>query len=166
MASDYSIAQFRFLETLLLVHGRWNYKRMAFLVLYSFYKNVLFVLTQFWFTVYDKWSAQNLYDSWHIAVFNLIFTALPQIAFGVFEQDVSRQMVRQLPQLYEAGLYNYEYSTVVLWGWLGESIYASLIIYFGTHFIFGDSVIGSEGHTYGIWSMGVISLTTVVMGTF
>jgi magnesium-transporting ATPase (P-type) len=27
LASDYSIAQFRFLERLLLVHGRWSYYR-------------------------------------------------------------------------------------------------------------------------------------------
>lgn len=29
LASDYSIAQFRFLERLLLVHGRWSYYRMC-----------------------------------------------------------------------------------------------------------------------------------------
>ena len=30
LASDYSIAQFRFLERLLLVHGRWSYYRYEF----------------------------------------------------------------------------------------------------------------------------------------
>lgn len=40
-ASDYSIAQFRFLKRLLLVHGHWSYTRMCKVVLYSFYK-VLF----------------------------------------------------------------------------------------------------------------------------
>ena len=29
LASDYSIAQFRYLERLLLVHGRWSYYRMC-----------------------------------------------------------------------------------------------------------------------------------------
>lgn len=29
LSSDYSIAQFRFLERLLLVHGRWSYWRMS-----------------------------------------------------------------------------------------------------------------------------------------
>ena len=40
-ASDYSIAQFRFLKRLLLIHGHWSYTRMCKVVLYSFYK-VLF----------------------------------------------------------------------------------------------------------------------------
>ncbi len=28
-SSDFAIAQFRFLEPLLLVHGRWNYRRVS-----------------------------------------------------------------------------------------------------------------------------------------
>lgn len=32
MASDFSIAQFRFLERLLIVHGHWCYKRIALMV--------------------------------------------------------------------------------------------------------------------------------------
>lgn len=29
LSSDYSLAQFRYLERLLLVHGRWSYYRMC-----------------------------------------------------------------------------------------------------------------------------------------
>ena len=32
MAADFAIAQFRFLGNLLLVHGRWDYKRIARIV--------------------------------------------------------------------------------------------------------------------------------------
>lgn len=38
MASDYAIAQFRFLARLMLVHGRWSYRRIALIIIYSFYK--------------------------------------------------------------------------------------------------------------------------------
>ena len=34
------VSQFRFLVKLLLVHGAWNYNRLAKLILYSFYKNI------------------------------------------------------------------------------------------------------------------------------
>ncbi len=40
-ASDYAIGQFRFLTRLLIVHGRWNYRRMSVLVSYMFYKNIV-----------------------------------------------------------------------------------------------------------------------------
>ena len=42
-ASDFAIAQFRFLSVLLLKHGRFNYVRMCRVVRYMFYKNVRYV---------------------------------------------------------------------------------------------------------------------------
>lgn len=59
MNSDYAIAQFKYLQNLLLVHGRWSYKRMARLVLYSFYKNITLSLCMFWFGIYTKYSADR-----------------------------------------------------------------------------------------------------------
>ncbi|CAN0518330.1 unnamed protein product, partial [Scytosiphon promiscuus] len=41
-ASDYAIAQFAYLRKLLLVHGRWNYRRSSRVVCYLFYKSVMF----------------------------------------------------------------------------------------------------------------------------
>ena len=58
LASDYSIAQFRFLERLLLVHGRWSYMRMCAFLNYFFYKNFAFTVVQFWFAFLCAYSAQ------------------------------------------------------------------------------------------------------------
>ena len=38
MAADFAIAQFRFLTPLLLVHGRWSYKRISRMICFFFYK--------------------------------------------------------------------------------------------------------------------------------
>jgi phospholipid-translocating ATPase len=49
MSSDYAIGQFRFLARLLLVHGRWDYKRMAECIANFFYKVCLcFRLPALW----------------------------------------------------------------------------------------------------------------------
>merc|ERR1712226_1778194 len=40
-SADFAIAQFRFLQELLLVHGRQMYRRMATLINYIFYKNIM-----------------------------------------------------------------------------------------------------------------------------
>lgn len=58
LASDFSIAQFRFLERLLLVHGRWSYFRMSKFLRYFFYKNFAFTLAHFWFAFFCGYSAQ------------------------------------------------------------------------------------------------------------
>ena len=41
MASDFAMARFQFLEKLLLVHGHWCYSRLARMIYYFFYKNVV-----------------------------------------------------------------------------------------------------------------------------
>lgn len=48
-ASDYAISQFEYLKSLLFYHGREAYRRNSILAIYMFYKNILFVMPQFWF---------------------------------------------------------------------------------------------------------------------
>ena len=43
-ASDYAIAQFRFLRNLLFVHGREAYRKNSYLICSQFFKNVLLVM--------------------------------------------------------------------------------------------------------------------------
>ena len=47
MASDFAISRFKYLERLLLVHGHWNYDRLARMVLYFFYKNAVRIVGTF-----------------------------------------------------------------------------------------------------------------------
>lgn len=52
MASDYAIAQFRFLRKLLLVHGRWSYLRTSELIMGFFYKNIVWTFVLFWYQIF------------------------------------------------------------------------------------------------------------------
>ncbi|XP_075979890.1 ATPase phospholipid transporting 8B isoform X1 [Anticarsia gemmatalis] len=103
LASDYSIAQFRFLQRLLLVHGRWSYYRMCKFLRYFFYKNFAFTVCHFWFAFFCGFSAQTVFDEMFISVYNLFYTSLPVLALGVFEQDVSDSTSLQFPKLYVPG---------------------------------------------------------------
>lgn len=58
LSSDFALAQFRFLERLLLVHGRWSYYRMSKFLRYFFYKNFAFTLCHFWYAFFCGFSAQ------------------------------------------------------------------------------------------------------------
>lgn len=93
-ASDYSIAQFRFLKKLLLVHGAWSHSRLTKLILYSFYKNIcLYVMEvsfptpqspmkelpiimshafQFWFAILSGFSGQIVFERWTIGFYNVV----------------------------------------------------------------------------------------------
>ncbi|XP_023034835.1 phospholipid-transporting ATPase ID isoform X4 [Drosophila willistoni] len=104
LSSDYAIAQFRYLERLLLVHGRWSYYRMCKFLRYFFYKNFAFTLCHCWYSLFCGFSAQTVFDPMFISVYNLFYTSLPVLALGVFEQDVSDKNSLEFPRLYTPGL--------------------------------------------------------------
>merc|ERR1719238_2555363 len=101
-AADFSIGQFRFLQRLLLVHGRWNYRRTCKFILYSFYKNTVLVLTLFTYEFFCGQSGTSFYEDLVRNSFNIIL-ALPIICVGVFEQDVTEKVVLKYPALYKSG---------------------------------------------------------------
>ena len=72
-----------------MVHGRWNYIRISEMILYFFYKNMLFTLPQFIAAFYCGYSAQTIFDDWFVSFYNLAFTSIPLIIRAVFEQDVN-----------------------------------------------------------------------------
>lgn len=55
-SADYSIAQFSFLVPLLFLHGRESYRRNSFVIIYCFYKSILFVMPQFVFGLFSVFS--------------------------------------------------------------------------------------------------------------
>jgi phospholipid-transporting ATPase len=48
-SADFSIGQFKFLKPLLFIHGREAYRRNSTLIGYTFYKNVMYVMAQYYF---------------------------------------------------------------------------------------------------------------------
>lgn len=80
-------------------------------VIYFFYKNLTFTLTQFWFTFQTGFSGQRFYDDWFQSLYNVIFTALPVIIVGLFDK-VGYSFQQLLLQLCSTC-----YITVFLHGW-------------------------------------------------
>ncbi|KAL1355163.1 hypothetical protein AAHE18_05G094800 [Arachis hypogaea] len=162
MASDFAIAQFRYLADLLLVHGRWSYLRICKVVTYFFYKNLTFTLTQFWFTFQAGFSGQRFYDDWFQSLYNVIFTALPVIIVGLFDKDVSASLSKKYPELYMEGIRNvfFKWRVVAIWAFF--SLYQSLIFYY---FVSSSSLSGknSAGKTFGLWDVSTMAFTCVVV---
>lgn len=162
MASDFSIAQFRFLERLLVVHGHWCYKRIAQMICYFFYKNLAFGLTLFYFEIFAAFSGQSLYDDMYMILFNVAVTSMPVIALGVFEQDVSSEVCLQFPALYQQGPKNLFFDWYRIIGWMGNGFYTSCIIFFLDVMIFYNQAFREGGQTSDLASMGTTMFTSVV----
>ncbi|CAF89671.1 unnamed protein product, partial [Tetraodon nigroviridis] len=130
LSSDFSFAQFRYLQRLLLVHGRWSYLRMCKFLRYFFYKNFTYTLTHFWYAFFCGFSAQNAYDEWFITVYNLVYTALPVFSLSIFDQDVNDRWSFQYPQLYTPGQLNVYFNKKAFLRCLMHGTYSSFLLFF------------------------------------
>ena len=126
-SADFSIAQFRFLKTLLFVHGRYDYRRLSKVILYSFYKNVVLVLTIFYYNFYTGFSGQPMYDDWLYSGFNLFLFASP-VMLGIYDVDVAKETIFEIPQLYMSGRLQLDLNTNKMVETIALSIVNSLVI--------------------------------------
>ncbi|TSM12496.1 Phospholipid-transporting ATPase ID [Bagarius yarrelli] len=140
LSSDFSFAQFRYLQRLLLVHGRWSYLRMCSFLSYFFYKNFSFTFVHFWYAFFCGFSAQTVYDEWFITLYNLVYTALPVIGLSLFDQDVNDRWSLQYPQLYAPGQQNMYFSMAKFFKILLHSCYSSLVLFFVPYAAMHDTV--------------------------
>jgi hypothetical protein len=101
-SSDFAIAQFRYLENLLLVHGRWDFMRLSKVVLFSFYKNAILAGLLIVFSQFTVYSGTPLFDMWVLSAFNFV-CGIPILLFGMFDRDLDKEYVKSHPHLYAAG---------------------------------------------------------------
>ncbi|KAH7331067.1 hypothetical protein KP509_20G014000 [Ceratopteris richardii] len=162
MASDFSIAQFRYLERLLLVHGSWCYKRIARMICYFFYKNIHFGFTLFYFEAHAAFSGQAAYNDWYMSLFNVFFTSLPVIALGVLDQDISFRMKLQFPHLYQQGIKNLHFGWSQILGWMANGVASSLVVFFFTISILKRQAFRNGGQVAGLEVLGATLYSCVI----
>ncbi|TMW58374.1 hypothetical protein Poli38472_009933 [Pythium oligandrum] len=131
-SSDYALGQFRFLSTLLLTHGRWNYNRISALVVYTFYKNVVYNVSMFWYCLSPSaYSGTMIYSALIQQGYNLIFTALPIMAYSVLDRDVPKSVCLEYPALYHpATRARSLFSYTMFWKWIFLAFIDSVGVYF------------------------------------
>ena len=157
------------------------------MIMYFYYKNIVFALPQFFFLFWNGYSGQTFFEDFYISFFNLLFTSWPVIIRAVFDQDInykkwsraSKDPVPNQPNngkiirerlnlkekfhyLYYVGQKNliFNYKNILLW--FLNSVVASLVVFYVCSFAFGDSVINSQGHSLDIWFLSILVYTVVI----
>ena len=159
-------------------------------ICYFFYKNIAFGLTIFYFEAYTGFSGQSVYADWYMLLFNVILTSLPVISLGVFEQDVSSEVCLQVclqgseiqsrqthlvaglhklcfhlvqfPALYQQGPRNLFFDWYRIFGWMGNGLYSSIVIYFLSIQIFYSQAFRANGQTADMAAVGTSMFTCIV----
>ncbi|AHY75722.1 ADI_G0017490.mRNA.1.CDS.1 [Saccharomyces cerevisiae] len=172
MCSDYAIGQFRYLARLVLVHGRWSYKRLAEMIPEFFYKNMIFALALFWYGIYNDFDGSYLYEYTYMMFYNLAFTSLPVIFLGILDQDVNDTISLVVPQLYRVGILRKEWNQRKFLWYMLDGLYQSIICFFFPYLVYHKNmIVTSNGlgldHRYfvGVYvtTIAVISCNTYVL---
>ena len=158
--ADYSIAQFRFLQRLLLVHGRWNYLRTGKYILATFWKEMVFFLVQGLYQSYTGYTGTSLYESWSLTVFNSLFTSLPVILLGVFEKDLAAETLLAVPELYTFGQRGRGFNFRQYFGWMAMAATEAVITFFCIYAVYR---ISSFSLDTGIFAVGQLAFTVAVI---
>ncbi|KAB2020371.1 hypothetical protein ES319_D07G064100v1 [Gossypium barbadense] len=162
MSSDIAIAQFRFLERLLLVHGHWCYRRISSMICYFFYKNIVFGFTLFFYEIYASFTGQAVYNDWFLSFYNVFFTSLPVIALGVFDQDVSSRLCLKFPLLYQEGIQNVLFSWLRIVAWAFNGVLSATVIFFFCIRATQHQAFRKGGEVVGLEILGTTMYTCVV----
>ncbi|KAI0244756.1 aminophospholipid translocase [Massospora cicadina] len=162
-SSDFAISQFRFLRKLLLVHGAWSYQRLSRMILFSFYKNICLNMTQFWFTFSNGFSGQTTYESWTNTFYNVIFTVMPPLMIGIFDQHLSARMLDRYPEMYKIGQKKLIFNVKTFWGSTFNAIAHSILLYFLITASFGSGMLMSDGKVGGYEFMSVSIYASVLI---
>lgn len=144
MSSDYAIGQFRFLERLLLVHGRWSLNRFQEVVPCFFYKNVVFVMPLFWYSIFTDFDGTYLYEFSILMLFNLFFTSLPVGVLGCLDQDVPDYISLAIPQLYRSAILRKGNDTLKFVIYMTDGMYQSVVCFFWPWLIFRSGIFASH----------------------
>ncbi|KAL8162069.1 hypothetical protein V2J09_013558 [Rumex salicifolius] len=155
MASDFAIEQFRFLVPLLLVHGHWNYQRISCMIIYNFYKNAVYALVTFWYTIFTAYTLTTAITDVSSMLYTVIYTALPTIVVSILDKDLSRTTLMKFPRLYGSGQRDELYNSTLFWLAMLDTSWQSVVVFFFPLLAYwqSDVDISSLGD---IWTLTIV----------
>ena len=164
-SADFAIGEFKLLKRLLFFHGRVNMNRISKMIIYFFYKNFIFTMTQFFFAFFNLSSGQTLMDDWYITCYNLIFTAFPLCVTSLTEIDVkeedSEECKKLMPLLYKESRDSKRiftlYKFIIT---VSRSITLSCIIFILSS---TNTIIDMKGYFSNIWYMSLKNYSCILI---
>ena len=178
-SADYAVNQFRDLYRLLLVHGRWNYRRTKDFIFVFIYKNFVCAMCLFWYATVSSFSAATLFESTYLLLFNSVFGIVPMFVFGAIDKDidpvadcppqswqpvtVTKQYWREMvvPRLYKTAE-KFSSKNLIKWCFLG--IFHSVAPFYFTWacWEYETGAIASNGQVASLWMSSLLVYTAEI----
>ena len=100
LVADFSVRDWRALLHLITVHGVWNNDRIATVIWFSIYKNIVFHCIPLWMAFFTNASRIAIFDKVELVFYNITFTSLIPFAIGIFRKKYSENDLLTKPGIY------------------------------------------------------------------
>jgi len=182
-SSDFALAQFRFLPRLLLVHGRYNHRRISIMINYIFYKTAFVVWALFFYGIYSQFSGQVFILDWAFQFHNVAYTALPILVFAIFDRDFTQETLESHAQIYPLTRFkarhmdflraffakhssNLFFSYWDFFEWIMISILHGCLCFFICLYALNEPVSSEpNGQEFGVFDQGAVIYTAIIFST-
>ena len=151
--ADYAIGKFMHLRPLMFVHGRECYRRNSDLVCFMFYKNVLFIIVEWYGGYFNNWSGQPFYEQLIYIMYNIAFTSLPIMWYALFDYEFVPEVFNEFPKLFRLGMLNSCFSVWKFWGWIAYAFTQGALVVLFCYYLPSATLL-PEGYTYSFWAAG------------
>ncbi|KAL7711571.1 Phospholipid-transporting ATPase [Entamoeba marina] len=157
--SDYAIQKFRHLQKLIFFHGRQALRRNTQVIKLSFYRNIAFILMQFWFGIQSGFSGQTLYEDFAITAFNMLMTSMPPLFVGFCDIDIPFFTAKDYPEAHREVIKGNNFTSLISYvGWIVLAIYQSVVLYIFVYFIISPSdVFSNNGKVNGCGPLSIFA---------
>ena len=168
-ASDIAISEFRHLQRLLLIHGRYDAYRTSWLTQFCFYKSIVLVMVQLGYMFWNGFSAISFIGDFNLMCYNAVFTLFPVLLFLV-DKDIDEVTVYLHPYVYSDTRLRTFCNIRSLFWWIVRGIWQGVMIVIVVHFSCTKDTVSYDGGpictdeaqqiAYSILIMNVIVTTT------
>ena len=89
--------------------------------------------------MFNNYSANTIFDSFFLVMYNTIYSSLPVLVFAILEQNIAAKDLESDPRLYSRNRNNSLMSHQQLLKWSGLAVWHSLATFFTFYFVFTQS---------------------------
>ncbi|KAI5149374.1 phospholipid-transporting ATPase [Enteropsectra breve] len=168
LAADFAIPEFKGLKRLIMVHGRYNLIRYSKIALNAFYKNLIFIMFQFFYNFFNGGSGRAIYNDFFMNYYNLFFTSLVPFTIALFDRDRNEESIYEHPRTYQCAR-AYFHKKIIFWN-VAYAVLEAAALYFVLYGITHFDVTNGAGKPAGYMCLStfysVVIFTAVIINQY
>jgi phospholipid-translocating ATPase len=170
LAADFAFGRFKFLQTLMLVHGHTAFQRTSYIVQYSFYKSMIIAWAQLLYNCFTNFSGVSFWNSFALTTYNGVYT-VPLTFFYVMDIHLAPTTLLRFPQLYVLSQKARYMNRVTFFAFVARGVlqgtlgfFCGIALFRGDRLLAGGTVMDTQSTFFPVYAATVLlQVITVLM---